>query len=117
MVESTKGTVGEWPNQAGIFTESMKTSFDQAGDAMPHGMFGTRTKYIHSVGTVGKVKFIAAKDSKYSGVFAGHDNGLVRLSSAAAPSESQPLAPGMGLKFLRDGQDSANLVAMFGVDG
>lgn len=23
----------------------------------------------------------------------------------------------MGLKFLRDGQDSANLVAMFGVDG
>jgi len=26
-------------------------------------------------------------------------------------------APGMGLKFLRDGMDSANLVAMYSVDG
>ena len=27
------------------------------------------------------------------------------------------LGPGMGLKFLRDGVDSANLVAMYSVDG
>ena len=26
-------------------------------------------------------------------------------------------APGMGLKFLRDGMDSANLLAMFAVEG
>lgn len=39
------------------------------------------------------------------------------MSSAAAPSKSQPLAPGFGLKFMRNGQDSANVVAMYGVDG
>ena len=41
----------------------------------------------------------------------------MRLSAAAEPTDSQPLAPGMGLKFLRDGQDSANLVAVYSVDG
>jgi len=45
---------------------------------------------------------------------------LVRLSSAALPVlkvGAQPLAPGMGLKFLRDGVESANLVSMLGVNG
>ena len=38
----------------------------------------------------------------------------MRLSSAAQPTADgkQPLTPGMGLKFLRDGIDSANLVSM-----
>jgi len=80
-----------------------------------------RTKYIHSVGTVGKVKLILddayKADPKFSGIFKGAENGLVRLSCAAEPSSSQPLAPGMGLKFLRDKMDSANLVAMFSVNG
>ena len=50
-------------------------------------------------------------------MFQQADHGLVRFSAASEPSEKQPLAPGLGLKFLRDGQDSANLVAMFGIDG
>lgn len=43
----------------------------------------------------------------------------MRFSSAAAPSadSKSPLAPGMGLKFLRDGIDSANLVSMWSVAG
>ena len=83
------------------------------------GPFGsTRTKFIHSVGTVGKVKFVSNGKHEYTGIFKGADHGLIRMSSAAKPDEkSQPLAPGFGLKFLRDGVDSANLVAMFGVNG
>lgn len=45
----------------------------------------------------------------------------MRFSSGAEPSTSwltpQPLVPSMGLKWLRDGHDSANHVAMFSVDG
>uniref|UniRef100_A0A7S3FXK1 Uncharacterized protein n=1 Tax=Strombidium rassoulzadegani TaxID=1082188 RepID=A0A7S3FXK1_9SPIT len=111
-------TSADWPNVAGIFLEGMNESFDSAGDAMPSGkLFGTRTKYIHSVGAVGKVKFQSASNHDYTGIFKGANYGLIRLSSAAAPSKSQPLAPGMGLKFLRSGMDSANLVSMFSVDG
>ncbi len=43
----------------------------------------------------------------------------MRLSSAAQPTADgkQPLTPGMGLKFLRNGIDSANLVSMNSVNG
>ena len=43
----------------------------------------------------------------------------MRLSSAAQPTADgkQPLTPGMGLKFLRDAIDSANLVSMNNVNG
>ena len=42
----------------GLFTESINPTFDQKGDAMPAGvLYGTRRKYIHSVGVVGKFKF------------------------------------------------------------
>ena len=110
---------GSWPTAALIFTESMNTTFDAKGDAMPNTLFSTRTKYIHSVGTVGKVKLVSSGQHPFSGIFQGADYGIVRLSSAAKPAVdgSQPLAPGMGLKFLRNGIDSANLVAMFSVDG
>jgi hypothetical protein len=86
---------------------------------MPTEYFGlkTRTKYIHSVGVVGKVKFVSSGAHPFTGVWEGAQHGLVRLSSAAEPSSSQPLAPGLGLKFLRDGVDSADLVAMYSVAG
>lgn len=114
---------GAFPSAAeliGIFAESMEPSFSTAGDSMAKGLiYGTRTKYIHSVGVVGKVKFVPTKANTYSNAMGGSDYGLIRLSSAAAPTAdgSQPLAPGLGLKFLRDGMDSANLVAMYGVAG
>ena len=42
--------------QSGIMAERMDPTFTQKGDAMPPGdIYGTRTKYIHSVGVVGKV--------------------------------------------------------------
>jgi len=99
----------------------MGASFTGKGDAMPPGqLYGTRTKYIHAVGAVGKVSF-HPNGSSFSGMFAAADHGYIRLSSAAPPASSglikQPLAPGMGLKWLRDGMDSANLVSMWSVNG
>lgn len=85
---------------------------------MPPGNFyGHRFKYIHNIGVVGKVKFHAQPGSPFTGIFRGATHGLVRLSSAAQPTPDGKLGPGMGLKFLRDGVDSANLVAMYKVDG
>jgi len=90
---------------------------DWKGDAFESGFFGTRTKYIHSVGATGKVSFTPSPDCPFTGIFKGANDGIIRLSTAAKPSGSQPLAPGFGLKFLRDGKESANMVAMFGVAG
>ena len=93
----------------------MDPTFLTKGDAMAHA----RPKFLHSVGAVGKVKFVpSATPGDFTGIFMGANQGLIRLSSAAKPDlKSQPLAPGMGLKFLRDGIDSANLVSMFSVNG
>lgn len=53
-------TSGKWPGIkiVGMFLESMKPTFDQPGDAFHEGMFGHRTKYIHSVGATAKAKFV-----------------------------------------------------------
>ena len=51
-------------------------------------------------------------------MFKGADTGYARLSVAKPPDTKTPnLAPGMGVKLLRDGQDSANFVCMYSVDG
>ena len=77
------GKTWPWPNIAGIFLESMTPSFKGKGDAMPPGdLYGTRTKYIHSVGVVAQCEFVP-KSSGYTGMFKKADHGYIRLSSAA----------------------------------
>ena len=58
-------------------------------------------------------------ENPYTGIFRGADQGLIRLSAAVKPSADSgtPFTPGMGLKFLRDGKVSANLVSMKGTGG
>jgi len=74
----------------GIFLEAMDPTFTTPGDQMPTEFFGlrTRTKYIHSVGVVGKVKFVSSGTHPFTGVWEGAQHGLVRLSSAAEPASS-----------------------------
>jgi hypothetical protein len=86
---------------------------------MPDGaIYGTRDKLIHTVGTVAQVKLTSNGQHPFTGIFEGADHGFVRLSAAAEPDiKVKLLTPGMGLKFLRDGMDSASLVAMYSVDG
>jgi len=102
-----------------LFTESEAPTFDTPGDEMPQGsLYGYRLKLIHSVGAIAKVKFHSRRNHKYTGIFEGADYGFARLSAAVEPdTKVQSLAPGMGLKFVRDGIDSANMVAMYSVDG
>ena len=108
---------GSWLHLPGVLIEGMKETFDTPGDDMPCYWDGCRNKDIHSVGVVSKVKFEAAS-SPFSGIFKGADYGLIRHSTAAPyKSTDTNIKPGLGLKFLRDGVDSANLVSMFSVDG
>lgn len=97
----------------------MSPTVTQIGDQMPKGaLYGTRSKLIHSQGAVATVKLTNSGNHPFTGIFTGSDHGVVRLSAAAEPnSNEQLLAPGLGLKFLRDGIDSASLVAMYSVDG
>eukprot|EP01062_Namystynia_karyoxenos_P002259 TRINITY_DN1080_c0_g1_i2.p1 TRINITY_DN1080_c0_g1~~TRINITY_DN1080_c0_g1_i2.p1 ORF type:complete len:431 (+),score=171.41 TRINITY_DN1080_c0_g1_i2:81-1295(+) len=108
---------GSYPSGAslaGLFTESMKTSFEDNSDVFPAG----RTKYIHSVGSVCKASFKATPGSKYTGVFQGADNILIRFSSAKDLDLDKPsMTPGFGIKFLIDGRQSSNFVAMPSLDG
>lgn len=73
---------------------------------------------MHSVGVHGKVKFVSSGIHPYTGVFRGADYGIVRLTTAAETHLlTQPLVPSLSLKFLRDGIDSANVVAVHSFDG
>ena len=86
---------------------------------MGSGMiYGTRGKYIHTVGVVGQVEWVNKGGHSYTGIFEGATKGFVRASLAKEPSNTDKnTTPGIGLKFVRDGVDSANLVAMYSVNG
>jgi len=96
----------------------MAPTFDTVADALPQNWDGSiRTKYIHSVGVVSKCKFVTNGTHQYTGIFEGADYGFCRLSSAVKPSADQPIAPGLSLKFLRSGVPSADVVALYSVNG
>lgn len=76
-----------------------------------------RQKYTHQVGCVGGVKFVSNNNHDYTGIYRGADAGFIRLSSTTNPETYGYVSPSMGLKFLIDGIDSANLVSMWGLDG
>ncbi len=97
----------------------MEPTFTARGDAMPAEFWGLthRTKYFHNVGATGKVRYVSSGDHPYTVIFAfGADQGIIRLSSAVQPTADGSISPGMGLKFLRDGIDSANLVSSWSVN-
>ena len=79
---------------------------------------GYRNKTIHCVGAVAKLTWQSVGDHPYTGMFKGADTGFVRFSTAGPVDTSGPsMIPGMGVKLLRDGIDSANFPAMYSVDG
>jgi hypothetical protein len=76
----------------------------------------SKTKLIHSVGVVAKVKFNwlpAAR--KYTGSFRGAEHAIARFSSAAAPSGGK-CTPALAVKVLRNGKPSGNFMAMHKLD-
>jgi len=119
--EDTK-TSGEWLSSLDLLGElmlkSMCPSFFTPGDELPDIKNVTRKKAIHTVGTVGRVEWRNLGGHNYTGIFQGAQHGIIRPSLAMEPNEEKlKTVPGFGLKFLRDGIDSANLVAMYSVNG
>jgi len=99
----------------GIFLAPMCPSFTTQGDEMPRVQY--RKKFLHDAhGAVGQVEWRNHGDHPFTGIFEGATQGIVRFSLAGKPKNDR-IVPGMGLKFLRDGVDSANLVAMFSLQG
>jgi len=100
--------MGEYPSATGIFTESVKTVFDNEWDVMPEG----RKKFIHSVGAV--CPFVVnIQDSPFTGIFqTGESHGMLRLGSAAPIAEGSGVTPGGGVKFFRSGKHSADFVIL-----
>jgi len=130
-------TSSPWPSKdllsASGVPLSLKTmnpcpSLEAPGDELPVG----RVKEVRAVGIIGKVKFVpiaharrqnphyphTGRQTPYSGIFQGASFGIVRISTFREPrsTRTDPLF-GMGLKFLRDGVESASLVASVGSDG
>ena len=66
-INADHGT-GNWLDLAGVLAEGMKETFDSPGDEFPHYFWGYRSKDIHTVGVVSKVKF-EVSDSPFSGIF------------------------------------------------
>jgi len=66
---------------------------------------------------VGKIEWVDLGNHPYTGIFKGADTGYVRFSSAVpVDTTTKAMTPGMAVKFLRDGVDSANFVAMNSAD-
>jgi len=117
--------MAEWPGtleKTELFIESMKTSFDFEGDDFPkQGPLDllTRKKLIHSVGVIVRVEYVSLTNI-YTGIFQGCKNALLRFSSATpvdTDGGESAMAPGLGLKFLRDGVPSSNTFAMYSLVG
>lgn len=90
---------------------SLKTNLKS--DIAPKGW----KKYLHRRGALAKVKIVPKGDSPYSGIFKGADCALLRLSITFNPKDSKPVAPGLALKVLRDSVPSANLSALYTLEG
>ena len=92
----------------------MNLTYDSVTDTMPHN----RLKKTHPVGLTSKIEFIAKSDTPYTGMFRGSKYGIMRISDTTATSPVVgKTAPGFGVKLLRDGMYSANLITMFSFDG
>ena len=104
---------GNW-HSGKHFEVEPRAAFDEQGDE-----FDCRKKTFHCVGNVAKATWVSLGDHQYTGMFrSGGDAGYIRLSSTAqVDTERQHMSPGIGIKFLRDGIDSADIVAQFSLDG
>ena len=103
----------------------MNPTLNFVGDTFESDLFGSRKKRVHTVGVTAKVKFVpVANGEGYTGILSGGSNyGIMRFSSALKPDYTKTTAagalgsfvPAFGLKFLRDGVHSGNVMGMYSV--
>jgi len=99
---------------AGVYAESMIVTMETERDVFP---YEGRKKYIRPVGVVAPARFVSTATHPYTGVFNGSDHVIIRLSLSQEPSSSNGVAPGVALKFFRDGAPSANLLGFTSFTG
>lgn len=97
--------------EGSFFLADMAGVFDEQGDE-----FDCRHKTAHQFGNIGKVRWVDLQGHNYTGIFnGGSDTGFARLSSQfpvrVENEHSEFMNPSIALKFLRDGVDSANIMA------
>ena len=96
------------------FPEFMTANQNNTTCVRADEMRAWRTKTTHGQGVVAKVEWRPAADNRYSGIYAsGSEHVIMRLSETTnLNATSTGLLPSLALKFLIDGKESANLVAM-----
>jgi len=106
-----------------VLSESMDPTFDAYQDDL-EGLDGpldifNRSKPIHTVGAVAKMRFVSSGKHPYTGIFKGTTYGLVRLSTPTAygSSATTSFVPAVALKFLRDGIHSGNVLGINSLQG
>jgi hypothetical protein len=100
-------------NMLGLFTRSDYVTGHSEMDVMPGG----RYKLIHTVGGIAKATIVWGPNaSKYTGLFQGAHNVLVRGSCATEP-DANGLTPALAFKVFRDGMPSGNVIAMYELSG
>ena len=93
--------------------QSMTQKITHEHDVAPKGW----KKYLHRRGAVAKVKIVPTKGNIYTGAFKGVDCALLRLSLTFKPTKKRDVAPGLALKILRDKVPSANISALYQLEG
>ncbi len=97
----------------GMGIQAIRKKENCHSDVAPKGW----KKYLHRRGSVAKVKIIPVENQPFSGIFEGADCGLIRLSITYRPKGKRDFAPGLALKVLRDQVPSANVSALYKLDG
>ncbi|MFT6068438.1 MAG: hypothetical protein ACJAT2_000205 [Bacteriovoracaceae bacterium] len=97
----------------GMGFQSMTKKVEHAYDVAPDDW----KKYLHRRGAVAKVKIVASPESNLTGVFQGAECALLRLSLTYKPTKKRDVAPGLALKVLRDKMPSANVSALYTLEG
>ena len=96
----------------GLLFTPLRKKMDDRVDESPAGW----RKAIHAHGTVAQVEYVSDnQDHPYTGLWKGA-TGLVRLSITGEPTK-RGFAPGLALKMLVAGQDSANFSALYALNG
>ena len=103
---------------AQLFLTVLREKMERRTDEAPVGW----KKAIHAHGTVAKIRFLAAPDTPFTGLFRGAECGLLRASLTARPQPTgfplrQGFAPGLAIKFFVDGRASENFSALVSLDG
>jgi len=97
-----------WPSALELLAENMDTTFDRFGDE------SNRPRTVHAHGMLAQVRW-ESHSKAFTGVYtSGSRDAIVRLSLAGKPGS---FSPGFAIKFLIDGQTSANLIGMVSLEG